>query len=164
MTKAVCSGSFDPVTYGHIDIFERASTMFDELIVAVFHNIRKEPFFSVEERVRLIEESTKHIPNIKVSSFSGLIPDYLHANGASVIVRGLRSVTDFEYEVQQAQMLKHIAPDLETVFILTGQEYYFVSSSGIRELATFHGDIHGLVPECVEEAVKRRIIEIEEKS
>ena len=164
MTKAVCSGSFDPVTYGHIDVFERASKMFDELTVAVFHNIRKEPFFSVEERVRLIEESTRHIPNIKVSSFSGMIPDYLHANGANVIVRGLRSVTDFEYEVQQAQMLKHIAPDLETVFILTGQEYYFVSSSGIRELAMFHGDIHGLVPECVEEAVKRRIMEIEAKS
>jgi pantetheine-phosphate adenylyltransferase len=164
MTKAVCSGSFDPVTYGHIDIFERASTMFDELTVAVFHNIRKEPFFPVEERVRLIKESTKHISNIKVDSFSGLLPDYLHAHDASVIVRGLRSVTDFEYELQQAQMLKHIAPDLETVFILTGQEYYFVSSSGIRELALFEGNIHGLVPECVEAAVERRMREIAENS
>ena len=164
MTKAVCSGSFDPVTYGPIDIFERASKMFDELSVAVFHNIRKAPFFKAEERVELIRESTKHIPNLTVSSFSGLLPDYLHAQGANVIVRGLRSVTDFEYELQQAQMLKHIAPDLETVFILTSQEYYFVSSSGIRELAMFNGDIHGLVPPCVEDAVKRRMKEIEKNS
>ncbi|WP_462331640.1 pantetheine-phosphate adenylyltransferase [Schwartzia sp. (in: firmicutes)] len=164
MTKAVCSGSFDPVTYGHIDIFERASTMFDEITVAVFHNIRKEPFFSVDERVKLIKESTKHIPNLTIGAFSGLLPDYMHEHNANVIVRGLRSVTDFEYELQQAQMLKHIAPDLETVFILTGQEYYFVSSSGIREIAMFHGNIHGLVPECVEAAVERRVKEIEKNS
>ena len=157
MRRAVCSGSFDPVTMGHIDVFERASRMFDEIIVGVFHNIRKEPFFSVDERVRLIRESTGHIPNLSVHSFSGLLPDYMHEAGASVIVRGLRSVTDFEYELQQAQMLKHIAPDIETVFILTGQEYYFVSSSGIRELAVFGGDIHGLVPSCVEEAIVRKM-------
>lgn len=157
MTRAVCSGSFDPVTMGHVDVFERASKMFDEIIVGVFHNIRKEPFFSVEERERLIRESTRHIPNLTVSSFSGLLPDYMHKAGASVIVRGLRSVTDFEYELQQAQMLKHIAPDIETVFILTGQEYYFVSSSGIRELAVFGGDVHGLVPDCVEEAIARKL-------
>ena len=157
MTRAVCSGSFDPVTMGHVDVFERASKMFDEIIVGVFHNIRKEPFFSVEERERLIRESTKHIPNLSVSSFSGLLPDYMHEAGASVIVRGLRSVTDFEYELQQAQMLKHIAPDIETVFILTGQEYYFVSSSGIRELAVFGGNIHGLVPDCVEAAIARKL-------
>ena len=157
MTRAVCSGSFDPVTMGHVDVFERASRMFDEIIVGVFHNIRKEPFFSVEERERLIRESTGHIPNLSVSSFSGLLPDYMHKVGASVIVRGLRSVTDFEYELQQAQMLKHIAPDIETVFILTGQEYYFVSSSGIRELALFGGNIHGLAPECVEKAIDRKM-------
>ena len=157
MTRAVCSGSFDPVTMGHVDVFERASRMFDEIIVGVFHNIRKEPFFSVEERVRLIRESTGHIQNLSVSAFSGLLPDYMHKTGASVIVRGLRSVTDFEYELQQAQMLKHIAPDIETVFILTGQEYYFLSSSGVRELAIFGGNIHGLVPDCVEEAVARKL-------
>ncbi len=157
MRRAVCSGSFDPVTMGHIDVFERASQMFDEIIVGVFHNIRKDPFFPVEERVRLIRESTMHIPNLTVSAFSGLLPEYMREAGASVIVRGLRSVTDFEYELQQAQMLKHIAPDIETVFILTGQEYYFISSSGIRELAAFGGDIHGLVPACVEEAVAVKI-------
>ena len=151
MKKAVCSGSFDPVTYGHIDIFERASAMFDEIIVGVFHNIRKQPFFSVEERVALIRESTGHIGNLSVHSFSGLLPDYMREIGASVIVRGLRSVTDFEYELQQAQMLKHIAPEIETVFILTGQEYYFLSSSGV----------HGLVPVCVEQAMERRVGELE---
>jgi len=157
MRRAVCSGSFDPVTMGHVDVFERASRMFDEIIVGVFHNIRKEPFFTVDERVRLIREATGHIPNLSVHSFSGLLPDYMREAGAEVIVRGLRSVTDFEYELQQAQMLKHIAPEIETVFILTGQEYYFVSSSGIRELALFGGDIHGLVPQCVEEAIARKL-------
>ena len=157
MRRAVCSGSFDPVTMGHIDVFERASRIFDEIIVGVFHNIRKEPFFEVNERVTLIREATKHIPNLSVSSFSGLLPDYMHSAGADVIVRGLRSVTDFEYELQQAQMLKHIAPDIETIFILTGQEYYFVSSSGIRELAVFGGDVHGLVPDCVEDAILKKM-------
>lgn len=152
-TKAMCSGSFDPVTYGHIDIFERASKMFDELTVAVFYNIRKEPFFSVEERIELIKEATKHIKNIKVTSFHGLIPDYMRENEISVNVRGLRSVTDFEYEMEQAQMLKHLAPEVETIFILTGQRYYFVSSSGVREVAKFGGDVNGLVPPCVEKAI-----------
>lgn len=153
ITKAVCSGSFDPVTFGHIDIFERASKMFDELMIVVFHNIRKQSFFSVEERIELIKESTKHIPNVTVTSFSGLIPDFMHENGVQVNIRGLRSVTDFEYEMEQAQMLKHLAPDLETVFILTGQEYYFVSSSGVRELSSFNAPVTGLVPECVERAL-----------
>ena len=99
MRRAVCSGSFDPVTMGHVDVFERASRMFDEIIVGVFHNIRKEPFFTVDERVRLIREATGHIPNLSVHSFSGLLPDYMREAGAEVIVRGLRSVTDFEYEL-----------------------------------------------------------------
>lgn len=155
-TRAMCSGSFDPVTYGHIDIFERASKIFDELLVVVFHNVRKQSFFSVDERVALIKESVKHIPNIRVLAFSGLIPDFMHEYDVQVNVRGLRSVTDFEYEMEQAQMLKHLAPDLETVFILTGTEYYFVSSSGVKELASFGGNITGLVPECVERAIKER--------
>lgn len=157
MTKAVCSGSFDPVTNGHIDIFERAAKMFDQVIVGVFHNIRKEAFFSDEERVRLIQEATAHIPNLTVSSFSGLLPDYLHQVGATVVVRGLRSVTDYEYEITQAQTLKHIAPDIDTVFMLTRQDYAFVSSSCIREIFTFGGQYGDLVPECVAQAlVKRR--------
>ena len=155
--KAVCSGSFDPVPLGHINVFERASRMFDELIVGVFHNVRKNPFFTVDERVQLIEEATRHIGNISVHSFSGLIPDFMRAQQATVIVRGLRSVTDFEYEVQQAQMIKHLAPEVETIFIMTGQEYSYVSSSAIRELAAFQGKVSDLVPACVERAVREKV-------
>ena len=155
MVRAVCSGSFDPVTNGHIDIFERASQIFDELIVGVFHNIRKKPFFTVEERLVLLEEATRHIPNLRVGSFEGLLPDYMRSVGATVIVRGLRSVTDYEYEQKQEQMLKYIAPDIETVFLLTDPRYSFVSSSGVREIANFHGRVTGLVPECVELAINR---------
>ena len=161
MRTAVCSGSFDPVTNGHIDIFERASRMFDEVIVGVFHNIKKKPFFFFFFRVALLQESTRHIQNLRVSSFEGLLPDYLHAQGATVIVRGLRSVTDYEYEQKSEQMLKYIAPDIETVFLLTDPKYSFVSSSGIRELASFHGSVTGLVPNCVELAIKERMKEQE---
>ena len=155
MIKAVCSGSFDPVTNGHVDIFERASCMFDELIVGVFHNIRKTPFFTVEERLELLAEATRHIPNLRVGAFEGLLPEYMREVGATVIVRGLRSVTDYEYEQKQEQMLKYIAPDIETVFLLTDPRYSFVSSSGVREIANFHGRVTGLVPECVELAINR---------
>ncbi|MGP1575250.1 pantetheine-phosphate adenylyltransferase [Selenomonas sp.] len=160
MITAVCSGSFDPVTNGHVDIFERASHMFDELIVGVFHNIRKTPFFTVEERVELLEEATRHIPNLRVGAFEGLLPDYMRKVGATVIVRGLRSVTDYEYEQKQEQMLKYIAPDIETVFLLTDPRYSFVSSSGVREIANFHGRVTGLVPECVELAINRRFADM----
>ena len=156
MVRAVCSGSFDPVTCGHIDIFERASKMFDEIIVSVFHNIRKQPWLPVEERVALIREATPHIANLRACSFSGLLTDFMREQQASVIVRGLRSVTDFEYEMQEAQTLKHLDKNIETIFILTSQEYYFVSSSGIRELALFNGNVHGLVPACVEEAIRQK--------
>ena len=155
MRKAVCSGSFDPVTNGHVDIFERASRMVDELIVCVFHNVRKKPFFPVEERVRLLRESVLHLPNVRVDSFSGLLTDYMREQGASIIVRGLRSATDFEYEQNSAQMIRRLAPEVETIFLLTSPEYAYVSSSGIRELAVFHADVRGLVPDCVEQAVKR---------
>ena len=121
MVRAVCSGSFDPVTCGHIDIFERASKMFDEIIVSVFHNIRKEPWLPVEERVRLIREATRHIKNLRACSFSGLLTDFMRDQKASVIVRGLRSVTDFEYEMQEAQTLKHLDKNIETIFILSSE-------------------------------------------
>ena len=161
MTIALCSGSFDPVTKGHVDIFERAGAMFDSLLVGVFHNIKKQSFFSVEERVKLLQESTRHIRNLQVVSFDGLLIDYMHKAGAQVIVRGLRSVTDFEYEQNEAQLIKRIAPDIETVFLLSRPEFSYVSSSGVRELARFHGDIRGLVPDCVEAAVKQRQAELD---
>lgn len=153
MKRAICSGSFDPVTNGHIDIFERASVMFDELIVCVFNNMLKKPFLPVEQRVALIEEAVRHLPNVKVDSFSGLVTKYMEEHDAHIIVRGVRSVKDLEYEQNEAYMLRHLDKKLDTVFLLTRPEYSFVSSSGIRELVHFGGEIHGLVPDCVERVI-----------
>ena len=158
MKRAVCTGSFDPVTNGHINIFERAAAIVDELIVCIFVNNRKQSFFTIEKRLELLKESTKHIPNLKVDSFDGLVPDYMAAHDIKIIVRGLRSATDFEYEVNEAQMIKHLAPDTDTIFLLTAPEYLFISSSGIRELAKFGGSVKGLVPECVEKAITNNLI------
>ena len=157
MRKAVCPGSFDPVTRGHLDIFERAAKMFDEVIVAVFHNPAKKPAFSMEERVQLLRESTHHLPNIKVDCFSGLLNEYVREQGTNIIVRGLRALTDFEYEFQRALLIKHVDPNIETVFMMTSSEYSFVSSSATKELAKFGGSIHGLVPSGVEEQIVRRL-------
>lgn len=153
---AVCPGSFDPVTNGHIDIFERASKIFDEVIVGIFHNPNKDPLFSMEERAQLLIDSTKHIKNIKVDAFSGLLNEYVHQQKAEVIVRGLRAMTDFEYEFQRALLVKKIDPEIETIFMMTNNEYSFLSSSAIKELARFNGNIKGLVPECVELELKRK--------
>jgi pantetheine-phosphate adenylyltransferase len=162
MIRAVCSGSFDPVTNGHIDIFERASRMFDELIICVFHNVNKQGFFPVEQRADLIRKAVKHLPNVKVMTFSGLLTEFMKQHEARIIVRGVRSVKDLEYEENEAYMNRHLAPEIDTVFLLTRPDYSFVSSSGIRELCHFHGSIHGLVPECVEQAIKESA-EIERK-
>lgn len=159
MKRAVCSGSFDPVTLGHLDVFERASRLFDEVIVCVFHNVMKKGFFSVEQRVALLKEACGHISNLRVDSFSGLLTDYMKEHDARIIVRGIRSVADLEYEQKEARMISHIAPDIETVFLLTDPGYSFVSSSGIRELAAFGASVQGLVPKCVERAVAARIAE-----
>jgi len=154
MRRAVCPGSFDPVTKGHIDIFERASAMFDELIISVFHNPGKDKAtFSMEERVEMLREATAHIPNVKVTGFSGLLNDFCRREEAPFIVRGLRAFTDFEYEFQRALLMKKIDQNIETVFIMTKAEYSFISSSGVRELATFGGKLSDLVPECVEKRV-----------
>ena len=158
MRRAVCSGSFDPVTNGHIDIFERASKMFDELIISVFHNPGKDKaMFSMEERVEMLREATKHIPNVRVTSFSGLLNEFCQREKAPFIVRGLRAFTDFEYEFQRALLLKKIDNQLETGFIMTNAKYSFVSSSGVRELATFGGQLTDLVPECIEERVRKHV-------
>lgn len=153
MRRAVCSGSFDPVTNGHIDVFERASTMFDELIVCVFHNVQKRGFFPIERRVELLRQSVSHLSNVRVMSFEGLITDFMKEHDARIIVRGIRSVKDLEYEENEAYMIRHIEPSIDTVFLLTRPDYSYVSSSGVRELFRFHGDIHGLVPECVAQAM-----------
>ncbi len=159
MKRAVCSGSFDPVTLGHLDVFERASHMFDEVIVCVFHNVKKQAFFSVEQRVALLKEATAHVSNLQVDSFSGLLTDYMREHDARIIVRGIRSVADLEYEQNEARMISHIDPEVDTVFLITNPQYSFVSSSGIRELAAFGASVHGLVPDCVERAVMTRISE-----
>jgi pantetheine-phosphate adenylyltransferase len=161
MKKALCTGSFDPVTNGHINIFERAATIVDELVVCVFVNKRKNSLFTLEERVELLRKSTAHIPNIKVDFSEGLVADYIKRNDINLVIRGLRSNLDFEYEYNQAQMLNHLVPDANTIFLLTAPEYLFISSSAIRELAQFKGDVHGLVPECVENALydKQKILE-----
>lgn len=152
----ICPGSFDPVTNGHIDIFERGSKLVDKLIVAVFGNPSKHPVFTMEERADLIRETTKHIPNIEVVSFDGLLNEYAVERGATVIIRGLRALSDFEYEFQRALLMKKIEPSLETVFIMTNTQYSYISSTGIRELACFGGKLDDLVPAYVEQKLKEK--------
>lgn len=156
MKKALCTGSFDPVTNGHVDIFERAAKLVDELTVCVFINNKKQPLFTIEERVDLLREATLHIDNLTVDSYDGLVVDYLREHDINVIIRGLRSAGDFEYEYYQTQMTKHLAPDVTTIFLLTAPEFLFISSSAIRELVQFNGSVHKLVPECVELALKAK--------
>lgn len=156
MHIAICPGSFDPVTNGHLDIFERASKMYDLVIVAVFHNPNKKPLFNMEERVEMLNTATQHIGNIQVDAFSGLLNVYVRQKNANIIVRGLRAISDFEYEFQRALLIKKIDPLLETVFMMTSSEYSFLSSSAIKELAKFGGDISDLVPKCVEKQILER--------
>lgn len=154
MKKAVYSGSFDPVTYGHIDIIRRAAERFDELTVGVLDNRSKTPLFSVEERVNILKEACKDIANVKVESFSGLLTDYARKNGFDVSIRGLRAITDFDYELQMAQYNKLLSGGtLETMFLVTSLEYSYLSSSGVKEIATFGGDISKCVPDFVAKLV-----------
>ena len=156
MRVAVCPGSFDPVTNGHVDIFERSAKLFDKLYIAVFHNPSKNPWFTIEERMELLAAATKHIPNIEVAGFDGLLTEYCFSVGACAIVRGLRALSDFEYEFQRALMLKKTTPQLETLFLMTANEYSFVSSSNIKELAHFGGDLSAFAPKCVVEKIALR--------
>lgn len=150
MKRAVYPGSFDPVTYGHLDIIKRASEMFDVLIVSVLDNKAKTPLFSVEERVKILKEVTKDLPNVRIDSFSGLLIDYAKENDLHISVRGLRAITDFEYELQIAQTNKKLSEGkLDTIFLTTSLEYSYLSSSGVKEIACFGGDISQLVPEYV---------------
>lgn len=154
MRIGVCPGSFDPVTNGHIDIFERASKLVDKLIIAVFTNPNKNALFTMEERARLLQETTKHIPNVEVDFFSGLLLDYVKQKDSDIIIRGLRALSDFEYEFQRALLSKKVEPSVETVFIMTSNKYSFVSSTGVRELAQFGGSLEDIVPPVVEKALK----------
>ena len=150
MSKAMYPGSFDPVTIGHLDIIKRAAKTFDELIVGVLNNKQKSPLFSVEERVKILKEATKDIPNVTVVSFSGMMADYAKANGITVSVRGIRNSTDLDAELVQAQYNRLLSDGgLETISFFTRPEYSFISSSGVREVAMFGGDLTPYVPEFV---------------
>ncbi len=148
MRIAVCPGSFDPVTMGHLDVFERASRMSDQVIVAVLINKKKSSLFTLEERIEMLSEATAHLPNVTVDSFYGLLVDYCKEHGVNAIVKGLRAVSDFDYEFQMAQMNYRLT-QVETCFISTNPLYSYLSSSLVKEVATHGGDVSGLVPEVV---------------
>lgn len=160
MRIAVYPGSFDPVTNGHIDILNKTSKLFDKIIIAVVHNITKTALFSLEERSRMIIESTKHLDNIEVECFSGLLATYVKEKNACAIIRGLRTVTDFEYEMHMALMNKVLIPEVETIFIIATSNHIFVSSSGVKEAALLGGDVSSLVPPVVEKGLEEKIKQI----
>lgn len=153
MSSAIYPGSFDPVTYGHIDIITRASEIFEHLTVSVLNNNMKSPLFSVEERVKMLREVCRDIPNVTVDSFSGLLADYARRKQTDVIIRGLRAITDFEYELQMAQMNRKLGDHVDTVFLTTSLEYAYLSSTTVKEVAAFGGDITQFVPPCVAEKI-----------
>lgn len=157
MKRAVFTGSFDPVTFGHVDLIHRSSKIFDELIVLVMINENKKSFFSISEREMLLKDVTKEYGNVKVSSYSGLLADYVKTNEIDVIVRGVRSVTDFEYELQMAQTNRILSEGTDTVFLTTNPKYSIVSSSMVKEVASFGGDISKFVPKVVCENILKKI-------
>lgn len=156
MTRAIYPGSFDPATYGHLDIIKRAAELFDEVIVAVLNNSAKSPLFSVAERVNILEYITKDIPNVKVQSFDGLSVNFARSCEAKVIIRGLRAITDFEYELQMAQTNRVLAMDIDTMFLTTSLQYAYLSSITVKEAASFGADISKFVPEYVVQRVEEK--------
>ena len=146
MKRAIYPGSFDPVTFGHLDIIRRSSRLVDELIVGVLNNKAKSPLFSVEERVRMLEEVTGHVPNVRITFFDGLLIDYAKKIEATIIIRGLRAVTDFEYELQIAQTNRIVNSGIDTIFLTTSLEYAYLSSTIVKEVASYGGDISHFVP------------------
>ena len=157
MATAIYPGSFDPITYGHIDIIRRAAKTVDQLVIGVLNNTSKTPLFSSDERVEMIREAVRDIPNVSVEAFSGLSVDFAKKQGAVIIVRGLRAVTDFEYELQLSQTNRKIAPDIDTVFFTTSLQYAYLSSSIVKEVALFDGDISEFVPEFLVAKIKDKI-------
>lgn len=155
MLKGIYPGSFDPVTFGHLDIIRRSAGLVDELIVGVLNNKAKSPLFSVKERVRMLNEVTKDMPNVRIVPFEGLLVDFARRSGASVVIRGLRAITDFEYELQMAQTNRVIAPEIDTLFLNTNLKYSYLSSSIVKEIAEFGGDIQ----EFLHPQIARKVME-----
>lgn len=153
---AICPGSFDPITNGHLDIIQRGAKVFDEVIVVIFNNQSKSPLFTAAERAKLIEESILDLPNVSVDVSDGLLVDYAKERNAHAILRGLRAVSDFEYEMQITSMNKRLQPHIETFFMMTNNQYSFLSSSIVKEVAKYHGNICDLVPDVVAEALKKK--------
>lgn len=158
-TIAVCPGSFDPVTVGHIDIIKRAATMFSKVVVVVMNNTAKSPLFTAKERAELIEQSVQDLPNVSVDVFDGLLADYTKKIGADAIVKGLRAMSDFEYEFQMALTNKKLNPHTETVFLTTKAEYMYLSSSMVKQIGSFGGDISDFVPKVIHQKVVERLTE-----
>lgn len=157
MKIAICPGSFDPVTLGHLDIIERASGLFDKVIVAVLCNMDKNPSFTAQERMEFLREVTEKFPNVEIDSFEGLLVDYAKEKGAVAVVKGLRAVSDFEYEFQMSMINKKLNCDLETVYLNTSQDYMYLSSSVVKQIASFGGDISNFVPERIHDKIVDRL-------
>ncbi|HTW66135.1 MAG TPA: pantetheine-phosphate adenylyltransferase [Bryobacteraceae bacterium] len=156
---ALYPGSFDPITNGHLDLIQRGSALFDRLIVAILRNDEKHPLFSVGERMEMVKEVIGHLPNVEVGSFGGLLVDYAGQASASVILRGIRAVSDYEYELQMALMNRRLRPDIETVFLMASEAYSFISSRLVKEVIRLGGNIGDLVPPSIEGRLKRRLLE-----
>lgn len=156
MRRCVCPGSFDPVTNGHLDVIERASRLFDEVVVAVLVNVSKQSLFDVDERMDMLREVTGHLPGVRVERFRGLLVDFAKERDIPAVVRGLRAVTDFDYELQMAQM-NHRLSGLDTMFVATNPDYSYLSSSLIKEVVSYGGDVRGLVPDVVLHRLRERL-------
>ena len=160
MKLAVYPGSFDPLTNGHVDIIERGTHLFDKIIVAILVNVEKSPLFSMQERVDIVREVFKGRPNVEVDTFEGLLVDYVAKRKADVIVRGLRALSDFEAEFQMALMNRRLSPDVETVFMMPAEQYTYISSRLIKEVFSLGGQVHGLVPQVVENRLKEKQLHV----